>query len=135
MTITVDLPLETGELIDRALDRARDSNSNEQPEFAGECWSAQQADAFVAIANSYLSGSPGATTSATENYQVTVHVDHSALLSAKSGPYSKHKNPAEAGFFTSLFCQCDSFSSLWIHERNPALHSIDAAAELGVSIA
>ena len=81
MTITVELPLETGELIDRALDRARDSNSNEQPEFAKACWSAQQADAFVTIANSYLSGSPGATTSATENYQVTVHVDQSALAS------------------------------------------------------
>jgi hypothetical protein len=83
MTITVELPLETGELIDKALDRAKDSNAMDHPEFAGECWSAQQADAFVTIANSYLSGSPGATTSATENYQVTVHVDHSALASGK----------------------------------------------------
>ena len=83
MTITVELPLETGELIDRALDRAKDSNAIEHPEFAEECWSAQQADAFVTIANSYLSGSPGATTGSTENYQVTVHVDHSALASGK----------------------------------------------------
>ena len=41
MTITVELPQETGELIDRALDRAKDSNAIEHPEFAGECWSAQ----------------------------------------------------------------------------------------------
>jgi len=81
LTLTVELPLETGELIDKALDRARDCSSNEQPEIAEACWSAQQADAFVTIANSYLRGSPGATTSAAENYQVTVHVDHSALAS------------------------------------------------------
>jgi hypothetical protein len=83
MTITVELPLETGELIDKALDRAKDSNAIDHPEFAEECWSAQQADAFVTIANSYLRGSPGAATSATENYQVTVHVDQSALASGR----------------------------------------------------
>jgi hypothetical protein len=102
MTITVELPLETGELIDKALDRARDSNAIEHPEFAGECWSAQRADAFVTIANSYLSGSSGATTGSTENYQVTVHVDHSALASGKG----------RSGLPSQALCRCASHSSL-----------------------
>ncbi len=79
MTISVELPLETGELLEKALDRARDTTVSKTPEFVDECWSAQQADALVTIANAYLSGNgePAACTS--DNYQVTVHVDRSAL--------------------------------------------------------
>ena len=79
MTITVELPLETGELVDKALDRARESKTSEHPEFAEESWSAQQADALVTMAGAYLSGSDGTSANPTENYQVTVHVDRSAL--------------------------------------------------------
>jgi len=110
MTITVELPLETGELIDRALDRAKDSNAIEHPEFAGECWSAQQADAFVTIANSYLGGSPGTTTGATENYQVTVHVDHSALASGKG----RSGLPIES---VKRLC-CDSDATVIVENEN-----------------
>ena len=46
MTITVELPLETGE--------RQGTGSTGHPEFAGECWSAQQADP---IASAYLSPS------------------------------------------------------------------------------
>ena len=79
MTITVELPLETGELLDKALDRARDARISNTPQGVDECWSVQQADALVAIANAYLSanGEPSACTS--DNYLVTVHVDRSAL--------------------------------------------------------
>jgi hypothetical protein len=79
MTITVEVPLEAGELIDKALGRASECNASTSPEIAGESWAAQQADALVAMANDYLTGQSKATTGSSENYQVTVHVDRSAL--------------------------------------------------------
>ena len=45
MTITVEVPIEQGELIDKAIDKARETTAQERPEFAEESWSAQQADA------------------------------------------------------------------------------------------
>jgi len=87
MTITVELPLEAGELIDKALDRARESSIASGPEFAAESWAAQQADALVTMASSYLTGHRETSTNSSENYQVTVHVDRSALSdgSGRSG--------------------------------------------------
>ncbi len=79
MTITVELPLETGELLQKALDRARDVTVSKTPEFVDECWSTQQADALVTIANAYLSGNGAQSACTSDNYQVTVHVDRSAL--------------------------------------------------------
>jgi uncharacterized protein DUF222/HNH endonuclease len=79
MTITVELPLEAGELIDKALDQARESSTSTGAEFAEESWSAQQADALVTMARSYLSGQRESSSTVSENYQVTVHVDRSAL--------------------------------------------------------
>jgi hypothetical protein len=81
MTITVELPLETGELVEKALDRARESTASQTPEFVEECWSAQQADALVTVANAYLSGNGEPSACTSDNYQVTVHVDRSALAS------------------------------------------------------
>ena len=82
MTITVELPLEAGELIDKALDKAREASSP-GPEFAEESWSAQQADALVTMANAYLTGQREASTGSSEHYQVTVHVDRSALSAGR----------------------------------------------------
>jgi hypothetical protein len=79
MRITVELPLESGELIDKALDRAREASATSAPEFAGESWSTQQADALVAMARGYLSGDSDASAGTSESYRVTVHVDRSAL--------------------------------------------------------
>jgi hypothetical protein len=79
MTITVELPLETGQLIEKALDRARDSSASQTPELVEEGWAAQQADALVTVANAYLSGNNEPSVSVSDNYQVTVHVDRSAL--------------------------------------------------------
>ncbi len=79
MTITVELPLEAGELIDKALDKARESSTSSGPEFAEESWAAQQADALVTMAKSYLTGQREASTASADNYLVTVHVDRSAL--------------------------------------------------------
>ncbi len=83
MTITVELPLEAGELIDKALDKAREASIAQGPEFAEESWAAQQADALVTMAKSYLSGTREASSAASDNYQVTVHVDRTALSDGK----------------------------------------------------
>jgi hypothetical protein len=81
VTITVELPFETGELVDQALDRALEATvaSASDPEAAGDSWAAQRADALVALARAYLGGRQESPTGAADHYQVTVHVDHSAL--------------------------------------------------------
>jgi len=79
MTISVELPLEAGELLEKALDRARDTSASRTPELAGESWSAQQADALLTIANAFLGGNGEQVTTTSDNYQVTVHVDQEAL--------------------------------------------------------
>ncbi len=79
MTFTVELPLETGELLEKAIDRARDATASKTPELVDERWAAQQADGLVTIPNAYLSRKGDSSTHLLENYQVTVHVDRSAL--------------------------------------------------------
>lgn len=79
MTITVELPLETGELLEKALDRARDSSAAFAAGLVDESWFVQQADALVTVASAYLSGNAENAASNSDNYQVTVHVDRSAL--------------------------------------------------------
>jgi hypothetical protein len=78
MTITIELPMETGALVEKALDKARD-DSVSKAEFVDESWSARQADAMVSMASSYLSGNNGKTRNTSDDYLVTVHVDQSAL--------------------------------------------------------
>jgi len=78
MTITVELPLETGELVAKAIDKARD-DSLSNVEFADESWSARQADAMVAMAGAYLSGNAKGTSNTSDDYLVTIHEDQSAL--------------------------------------------------------
>jgi len=78
LTVTVELPVETGELINKALDKARDNG--QAPGFPDEPWSARQADALVAVANAYLCGAEDSSNCSTDNYQVTVHVDRTALV-------------------------------------------------------
>jgi hypothetical protein len=79
----VELPCETGELIDKALDRALEAegSSNADPELAKDSWSAQRADALVALAKAYLSGGSAETSAGgtPDHYQVTVHVEEAAL--------------------------------------------------------
>ena len=79
MTVTVELPIDSGELLEKALDKARDDDVVNTPEFATESWSTQQADAFVNLLNGYLSGSGNRETHSSDNYLVTIHVDQSAL--------------------------------------------------------
>jgi len=77
MTITVDLPMDTGELVEKALDKARDDEVLQVPDLADTSWSVRQADAFVNVVSGYLPNDASATTN--DNYIVTVHVDQTAL--------------------------------------------------------
>src|SRR5690606_8815608 len=81
VTITVELPVETGELVDKALDRALEAAGASQagPELAGESWSAQRADALVALAKAYLGGQQRNASGTPHHHQVVVHVEESAL--------------------------------------------------------
>ena len=78
MSITVELPLETGELVEKALDKARDDFVS-GVEFVDESWSARQADAMVVMASGYLSGNNDQPRNNSDDYLVTIHVDQSAL--------------------------------------------------------
>jgi hypothetical protein len=78
MTITVELPIEVGDLVEKALDKARD-DSVTSAEFVDESWSARQADALLEVANAYLVPNTGSSAAASDQYLVTVHVDQSAL--------------------------------------------------------
>ena len=49
MTITIELPMETGDLVERAVDKARD-DSVSKAEFVDASWSTRQADAIVSMA-------------------------------------------------------------------------------------
>jgi hypothetical protein len=75
----VELPVEAGELVCQALDKAVEAGGERGPEFERESWGAQQADALVTVARSYLSGGSEGCASTADAYQVVVHVDGSAL--------------------------------------------------------
>lgn len=87
MTITVELPIEEGELVSQALDKAVENHAANGPEFESQSFSAQQAEALVDIARLHLSGSagsgfgsgPDAHTATADHYQVIIHVDQDAL--------------------------------------------------------
>jgi hypothetical protein len=99
MSIAVEVPLEQGELVARALERAAEASdagsgygfastrtrsavrdSAEGSASPGNGWLAQQADALVGIAKSYLAGGrKDRSTAVADQYQVVVHVDESAL--------------------------------------------------------
>jgi hypothetical protein len=81
MRVSVEVPIEEGEVIAQALDRA--VAAGEAPtgvEFdASAAWRAQQADALVAIAKRYLEGGEVSSSSTADRYQVVVHVDEKSL--------------------------------------------------------
>jgi hypothetical protein len=82
MSITVELPLDAGELIEKALDKARDDECLEVPDLVDTSWSRRQADAFVTMLKEYLQGSAGTggeIKKSSDNYLVNIHVDQSAL--------------------------------------------------------
>ena len=78
MTITVELPMDSGELFEKALDKARDDEALATPDFVDTSWSMRQADAFVNVLNGFLSGNEG-DKALNDNNLVTIHVAQSAL--------------------------------------------------------
>ena len=87
MRLTVEVPIEEGELIVRALDCAvaggevtTDIDPDAVAESKGTAWCAQQADALVAVVKSYLDGGRSGEGGATaDHYQVVVHADAKSL--------------------------------------------------------
>ena len=87
LRLTVEVPIEEGELIARALDCAvaggevtTDVDPDVIAESKGTAWRAQQADALVAVVKSYLDGGHGGEGGATaDHHQVVVHADANAL--------------------------------------------------------
>jgi len=72
MTISIELPMETGELVMKAIELAVVDSEE-------DTFHARQADALVEVAKSFLAGESSKTTSTAEQYQIMVHVDEKAL--------------------------------------------------------
>ena len=86
MRLTVEVPIEEGELIARAIDcavAAGEVTTYIDPgvvESKTMAWQAQQADALVAVMRSYIDGGHGNEGSSTaDHHQVVVHVDAQSL--------------------------------------------------------
>ena len=87
MTISVELPRESGELVMKALELAvkemeLTADTFERDDVIAETEHshvARQADALVQIAKGYLAGGKGKNSSTADHYQVIVHVDEEAL--------------------------------------------------------
>ena len=87
MRLTVEVPIEEGELIAKAIDCAVAAGEvttyvdpSLGPEPKSTAWCAQQADALVAVVKSYLEGGQGGEGGSTaDRYQVVVHADAKAL--------------------------------------------------------
>jgi hypothetical protein len=87
LRLTVELPIEDGELIARAIDcavAAGEVVTGIEPDGAeskGMAWRAQQADALVAVAKAYLDagGAANERSGTADHYQVVVHVDEQSL--------------------------------------------------------
>ena len=87
LRLTVEVPIEEGELIMRAIDLAvaggevtTDIDPSAVAESKGAAWQAQQADALVAVVTSYLDGGEsGDRGSTADHYQVVVHADAKSL--------------------------------------------------------
>ncbi|MGI9305277.1 MAG: DUF222 domain-containing protein [Gammaproteobacteria bacterium] len=80
LTLTVEVPIEEGELIEQALAKAMEEDgAGNGPEFASVSFAAQRADALVRLARASLSGSSQGRSSSADAYQVVVHVDEAAL--------------------------------------------------------
>ncbi len=82
MTISIEVPLEKGELFEKALDKARDDECLKAPDLQDTSWSTRQADAFMTMVSEYLSGEQSEGSSS-DNHLVTIHVDQSALANGQ----------------------------------------------------
>jgi hypothetical protein len=125
LRLTLEVPIDEGELILRAIDcavAAGEVTTQVDPVAVAEsksaAWCAQQADALVAVAKSYLDGGHGSEGGSTANhYQVVVHADATALR----GGAGCSDLPIET--VRRLLCDC-SFVTVFEDEKG---HPLDAA--------
>jgi len=102
MTISVELPKESGDLVMKALELALKELDLDADTFEGEEGTAnaqgshlaRQADALVQMAKGYLSGGKDKKSSTADHYQVMVHVDEEVLRHAPT-ENSKSDLPCE----------------------------------------
>jgi hypothetical protein len=121
MRFTVEVPIDEGELIIRALDCAvaggevtTDLDADAIGESKGTAWCAQQADALVAVAKSYLDGGHGGEGGATaDHYQVVVHVDAKSL----TGGTGRADLPIDT--VKRLLCDCSLVTVVEDEKGNP----------------
>jgi len=121
MRFTVEVPIEEGELIARALDCAvaggevtTDIDPDAIAESKGTAWCAQQADALVAVAKSYLDGGHGSEGGATaDHHQVVVHADAKSL----TGGAGRLDLPIDT--VKRLLCDCSLVTVVEDENGNP----------------
>ena len=109
MTISVELPKESGELVMKALELALKDMELNTDTFEGEkslsetedSHMAKQADALVQMAKGYLAGGEGKKSSTADHYQVMVHVDEEVLRHA---PTEKSKSDLPCETIRRLCC-------------------------------
>ena len=117
LSVTVELPLEAGELIEKALDKARDDACLEIPDLVDTSWSKRQADAFVTMLKEYLQGSEANDAKkSSDNYLVNIHVDQSAL----AGEVGRSSVPIET---VKRLC-CDGHAVVMTETKDGELLSI-----------
>jgi len=83
LCLRVELPLDLGEVVMRAIERALEQEeiADGAAERSSSDFQSQQADALVTVAKTYLDGgtTSGTDSSAADRYQVVLHVDEAAL--------------------------------------------------------
>jgi hypothetical protein len=122
LRFTLEVPIEEGELVARAIDCAvaagevtTDVDPGAGAESKSMAWRAQQADALVAVMKSYLDGDHGSEGGSTaDRYQVVVHADAKALR----GGTGRSDLPLET--VKRLLCDC-SFATVFEDENGQPL--------------
>jgi len=121
LRLTVEVPIEEGELIARAIDcavAAGEVTTDIDPsavEAKSTAWRAQQADALIAVMRSYLDGGQGSEGGSTaDQYQVVVHADAKSLR----GGVGRSDLPIET--VKRLLCDC-SFATVFEDENGRPL--------------
>jgi hypothetical protein len=121
MRITVEVPLEEGELVLRSLGcavAAGEVTTDVDPAAVAEsksaAWAAQQADALVAVSKSYLAGGNGGEgASASDRYLVTLHADLKSLTRGTG----RSELPVDT--VKRLLCDCSVVTVVEDEQANP----------------
>jgi hypothetical protein len=122
LRLTLEVPIDEGELVMRAIDCAVASGevtTDVDPRAVAEskslAWRAQQADALIAVMKSYLDGGHGGEGGSTaDHYQVIVHADAQSLR----GGAGRADLPIDA--VKRLLCDC-SFATVFEDEHGRPL--------------